>query len=157
MKRREFLTVAGAGVGTAWATGAVSAQAGEKTPEKRLQVYKCEECGAIVEIIEPGDGSLSHCGKPMKLLEEITAGEGAAKHLPVIEKIEGGYKVTVGAAAHPMQKAHHITWIDLIADGKIYRQFLEVGAKPEAVFLIEAKDVSARAECNLHGLWRKPA
>jgi superoxide reductase len=154
MQRREFLTVAGVGAG-AMLSGGRPAQAAEQAAEKRLQVYKCEECGAIVEILEPGANSLVHCAKPMTLLKEIREGAGAPKHLPVIEKIDGGYKVTVGATPHPMLEAHHISWIDLIADGKIYRQFLKVGDKPEAVFLIDAKEVSARAECNLHGLWRK--
>lgn len=155
MERRAFLAAAGVGVGTILAGSRSTAVAAEKVPEKRLQVYQCEECGAIVEVLEPGMPSLVHCGKPMKLLAETTAGEMAGKHLPVIEKIEGGYKVTVGAMAHPMLKAHHIAWIELVADGKVCRQFLEVDAKPEAVFMTKAKDVSARALCNLHGLWKK--
>lgn len=153
MKRREFLTVAGVGAGVVLAGKAVPAA--EKGEEKRGQVYQCLECGAIVEVLEPGTASLVHCGQPMKQLQEIAEGEGAAKHLPVIEKIDGGYKVKVGANEHPMQKAHHIAWIELIADGKVYRQYLDVGAKPEAIFLVDAQDVSARAQCNLHGLWRK--
>jgi superoxide reductase len=155
MKRRAFLAAAGVGAGAILAGNGSTAVAAEKVPEKRLQVYQCEECGAIVEVLEPGMPSLVHCGKPMKLLAETTAGEMAGKHLPVIEKIEGGYKVTVGAMAHPMLKAHHIAWIELVADGRVCRQFLEVDAKPEAVFMTKAKEVSARALCNLHGLWKK--
>ena len=132
-----------------------TAAAAEETPEKRLQVYKCQVCGAIVEVLEPGMPSLVHCGKPMKLLEENTSGAMAGKHQPVIETIDGGYKVKVGASAHPMSKAHHISWIELIADGRVCRQFLEVDAKPEAVFMTGAKEVTARAVCNLHGLWKK--
>ena len=155
MKRRVFLTAAGIGAGAVLAGGSPARAAGDKVPEKRLQVYKCEVCGAIVEVLEPGMASLVHCGKPMKLMAETTEGDMAMKHQPVIEKIEGGYKVSVGAMAHPMLKAHHISWIELIADGKVCRQFLELGAKPEAVFMTNAKEVSARALCNLHGLWKK--
>lgn len=154
MKRRAFLTAAGVGAGALLAGNAPSVAA-EKTPEKRLQVYKCQTCDAIVEVLEPGRPSLVHCGKPMQLLEENTSGALARSHLPVIEAIEGGYKVKVGAATHPMTKAHHISWIELIADGHVCRQFLEVDAKPEAVFMTSAKEVTARAECNLHGLWKK--
>ena len=154
MKRRDFLTVAGVGAGAVLA-GSSLAAAADNVPEKRLQVYKCEMCGTIVEVLEPGMASLVHCGKPMKLLEETTSGAMAMKHQPVIEKIDGGYKVTVGASAHPMLKAHHIAWIELSADGRVCRQFLEVGAKPEAVFMCKAKEVSARALCNMHGLWKK--
>ena len=97
MERRAFLAAAGVGTGAILAGSSLTAVAAEKVPEKRLQVYQCEECGAIVEVLEPGMPSLVHCGKPMKLLAETTSGEMAGKHLPVIEKIDGGYKVTVGA------------------------------------------------------------
>jgi superoxide reductase len=155
MKRREFLAAASVGAGAILAGGSRTKAAEEKVPEKRLQVYQCEECGAIVEVLEPGTPSLVHCGKPMKLLAESTSGAMAPKHQPVIEKIDGGYKVTVGASAHPMLKAHHIAWIELVADGRVCRQSLEVDAKPEAVFMTSATKVSARALCNLHGLWKK--
>ena len=155
MKRREFLTAAGVGAGAILAASSPAAAADDKVPEKRLQVYKCEKCGTIVEVLEPGMASLVHCGMPMKLMAETTEGDMAMKHQPVIERIDGGYKVKVGASAHPMLKAHHIAWIELLADGKVCRQFLEVDAKPEAVFMCNAKEVSARALCNLHGLWKK--
>jgi len=126
----------------------------EKAAEKRLQVYKCTECSTIVEIIAPGNPSLVHCGEPMELLKEQTAVPAENKHVPVIEKVEGGYKVTVGSTPHPMTKGHYIAWIELIADGRIYRQFLKPGDKPEATFCVEAKKVAAREYCNLHGLWK---
>jgi len=75
-------------------------------------------------------------------------------HLPVLEKIEGGYRVKVGSVPHPMEESHYIEWIELIADGKAYREFLKPGLAPEAVFLIEAAEVTAREYCNLHGLWK---
>jgi len=154
MKRREFLA-ASVGTGAVLAAGISSASAADAPAEKRMQVYLCEECGAVVEILEPGMAPVVHCGKPMKLMPEQTSGELAPKHVPVIEKIEGGYKVTIGAVEHPMLKAHHIVWIDLIADGQVLRQYLEIGAKPQAVFLTKAQQVSAREYCNLHGLWKK--
>ena len=155
MQRRAFLSAAGIGASAMLAGSHSTAATAEKVPEKRLQVYQCEECGAIVEVLEPGMPSLVHCGKPMKLLAETTAGEMAGKHQPVIEKVDGGYKVTVGASTHPMLKAHHIAWIELLADGRVCRKFLDVDAKPEAMFMTSAKEVSARAFCNLHGLWKK--
>ena len=155
MKRRVFLTAAGVGAGALLAGSVRSEAASEKTPEKRLQVYKCEVSGTIVEVLQSGMPSLVHCGKPMKLLEENTSGAMAGKHQPVIETNDGGYKVEVGASAHPMSKVHHIAWIERIADGRVCRQFLEADAKPEAVFTTSAKEVTARAACNLHGLWKK--
>ena len=121
---------------------------------KKLQIYKCSMCGNIVEVLHGGVGELVCCGKPMELLEEKTADATTEKHVPVIEKIEGGYKVKVGSVPHPMTEEHLIEWIELLADGKAYRQFLEAGAAPEAIFHIEGNTVSAREHCNVHGLWK---
>ncbi len=121
---------------------------------EKLQIYKCAECGNIVEVLHGGAGQLICCGGPMDLLEEKTADAATEKHVPVIEKIDGGYKVKVGSVPHPMLEEHFIEWIELLADGKAYRQFLEPGGEPEATFGIEADSVSAREHCNVHGLWK---
>jgi superoxide reductase len=121
---------------------------------KKLQIYKCSVCGNIVEVLHGGAGELVCCGKPMALLDEKTADAPTEKHVPVIVKIEGGYKVKVGSVPHPMEEKHYIEWIELLADGKAYRQFLKPGDKPEAVFKVDAGSVSAREHCNLHGLWK---
>ena len=121
---------------------------------KRLQIYKCAECGNVVEVLTGGGGQLVCCGGPMGLLEEKTADAATEKHVPVIEKIDGGYKVKVGSVPHPMQQEHLIEWIELLADGKAYRQFLNPGDAPEAVFCIEADSPAAREHCNVHGLWK---
>ncbi len=121
---------------------------------KRLEVYKCELCGNIVEVLDAGAGTLVCCGQNMTKLEEKTADSATEKHVPVIEKVDGGYKVTVGSTLHPMVDEHWIQWIELIADGISYKQFLNPGDKPEAFFCVaEAKEVCAREYCNLHGLW----
>ncbi len=120
---------------------------------KRLEIYKCERCGNIVEVLAGGAGELVCCGAPMVLLEAKFADEGKEKHVPVIEKTPDGYKVKVGNVAHPMEEKHYIEWIELLAGGKAYRQFLDPGEAPEAVFRVEAGDVSAREHCTIHGLW----
>ena len=121
---------------------------------ERLEVYKCELCGNIVEVLHGGKGELVCCGQPMKLMKENTVDAAKEKHVPVIEKIPGGYKVKVGAVAHPMEEKHFIEWIELIADGEAYRYFLKPGMAPEAIFKIDAAKVTAREYCNLHGLWK---
>lgn len=121
---------------------------------EKLQIYKCLVCGNIVEVLHGGVGELVCCGQPMELLDEKTADAATEKHVPVIEKIDGGYKVKVGSVAHPMEDKHYIEWIELLADGKAYRQFLEPGSEPEAIFNIEASSVTAREHCNVHGLWK---
>ncbi len=121
---------------------------------KRLEIYKCELCGNIVEVLHEGKGELVCCHQPMKLVVENTVDASKEKHVPVIEVLEHGIKVTVGSVAHPMEEKHYIEWIELIADGKAYRQFLKPGDAPEAVFCIDAKEITAREYCNLHGLWK---
>jgi superoxide reductase len=121
---------------------------------KRMEVYKCEVCGNIVEVLDSGTGQLVCCGKPMKLLVENTTDAAKEKHIPVIEKVAGGYKVKVGSVPHPMEEKHFIEWIELVADDKAYRQFLSPGQAPEALFAVEAKSVFAREYCNIHGLWK---
>ena len=121
---------------------------------KKLQVFKCEVCGNMVEVVHAGAGTLVCCNQNMTLLEENTVDAAKEKHVPVIEKQEGGFLVKVGSVAHPMLEEHWIEWVQLLADGKAYRQFLNPGEKPEAFFKIDAKDVSAREFCNLHGLWK---
>jgi superoxide reductase len=121
---------------------------------ERLQVYKCEVCGNIVEVLHEGQGELVCCGQPMKLLVEGAVDAAKEKHVPVIEKISGGFKVKVGSAPHPMEEKHFIEWIEVIADGMAYRQFLKPGDTPEAIFNINAQQVTAREHCNIHGLWK---
>lgn len=120
----------------------------------KLDIYKCEHCGIMVEVTHGGGGHLVCCGQPMTAMNENSTDAAQEKHVPVIEKIPGGVKVTVGSVPHPMLEEHFVEWIELIADGKVYRQFLKPGEAPEAVFNIEAENVAAREYCNLHGLWR---
>ena len=121
---------------------------------QRLQVYKCNVCGNMVEIIHEGGGQLVCCNQPMDLLTENTTDAAQEKHVPVIEKVNGGVQVKVGSVAHPMQDEHHIEWIEVIADEKVYRQFLNPGDTPEAFFPIEGERIEAREFCNLHGVWK---
>ena len=123
---------------------------------KIKEIYKCDLCGNIVEVLHEGDGALVCCGKDMRLFTENTSDGAKEKHVPVIEKTSTGFKVKVGSVPHPMEEKHFIEWIELTADGKVFREFLKPGKAPEAVFCLcfEAKQVSVREYCNLHGLWR---
>ena len=121
---------------------------------ERLEVYKCEACGNIVEVLHGGGGELVCCGEPMVQMVENTVDAAKEKHVPVVEKVDGGVKVKVGDVPHPMEDKHYIEWIELTAGDKVYRQFLKPGQAPEAVFETDASQVSARELCNLHGLWR---
>lgn len=117
------------------------------------QIYKCNICGNIVEVLHVGGGQLVCCGQPMELLKEKTEDVGKEKHLPVLEKTEKGIKVKIGSVPHPMEEKHYIEWIEIIANGLVYRKFLKPGDKSEAEFKIKAENIEVRDYCNVHGLW----
>jgi len=118
-----------------------------------LQILKCEICGNIVEMIHAGQGDPVCCGKTMKLFVENTVDAAKEKHVPVQEAVAGGLKVKVGAVPHPMEEKHYIEWVEILADGKAYRQFLKPGEAPEAFFPVQG-EFTAREYCNIHGLWK---
>lgn len=121
---------------------------------EQLQIYKCNICGNIVEVLHTGVGQLVCCGQPMELMKEKTKDIGSEKHVPVIEKTAKGVKVRVGSVPHPMEEKHYIEWIEIMADGRAYRKFLKPGDKPEAEFEVADKKIVARELCNIHGLWK---
>ncbi len=123
---------------------------------ERMQVYKCNICGNIVEVLHSGKGQLVCCGEAMQLMTENTVDAAKEKHVPVVEKENGKVVVKVGSAPHPMEEKHYIEWVEIISGDKIYRRFLSPGEEPEVVFtgLENAGEVSAREYCNLHGLWK---
>jgi len=119
------------------------------------QIYKCPICGNIIEVLHAGAGQLVCCGQPMELMTAKNSDEGQEKHLPVITKTESGVTVTVGSIPHPMEETHFIEWIEIdTVDGKIGKKFLKPGEKAEAFFQTKSEIKSARAYCNVHGLWQ---
>lgn len=125
---------------------------------KRTDVFKCEICGNIVEMYFSGGAPLVCCGQEMTLLEEKTADMTTEKHVPMIEKVVGGFKVTVGSTLHPMVENHYIQWIELITDeDEVLTAYLKPGQEPSAVFKTSSKTVKVREYCNLHGLWMNEA
>jgi superoxide reductase len=118
------------------------------------QIYKCNVCGNIVELLHVGTGELVCCGQPMEKMAEKSEDAGKEKHVPVIEKTEKGVRVKVGTIAHPMEEAHYIEWVEIIAQGRYCRKFLKPGDAPETEFEVTGEDISARIYCNIHGLWK---
>jgi len=118
------------------------------------EVYKCNICGNIVEVLHTGAGDLVCCGQPMESQKEKTEDDGNEKHVPFVEKTENGIKVKVGSIPHPMEEAHFIEWIEVLADGKSYRKYLKPGEQPEAEFCINANNITVREYCSVHGLWK---
>ena len=121
---------------------------------KRLEIYKCEVCGNIVEMLHEGKGELVCCKQPMKLFKENTVDAAKEKHVPVFKKTADGIVVKIGSEPHPMEEKHYIEWIEIEAGGQVYRQFLKPGDTPEATFPITADVFTVREYCNIHGLWK---
>jgi superoxide reductase len=119
----------------------------------RNALYRCSICGNVVELLAVGRGTLTCCGQPMAHLVENTVEASREKHVPVITPVAGGYRVAVGSVPHPMVDAHHIPFIDLLTKDAVLRRFLMPGEAPEVTFCTDATQVTARAWCNLHGLW----
>jgi superoxide reductase len=120
----------------------------------RLQIYKCEVCGNIVEMLHPGVGQMICCNQPMKLYKENEKEAAVEKHVPVISKNGDGINVKVGSIAHPMEESHYIEWIEIIDGDRTSRAFLKPGQKPEADFCCYGEKIIAREYCNIHGLWK---
>ncbi|MDD4877810.1 MAG: desulfoferrodoxin [Candidatus Nanoarchaeia archaeon] len=122
--------------------------------DKLNDIFRCNICGHIIEIVKTGAGQLVCCNQPMELLKENSTDAAKEKHVPVVEKTNEGFKVKIGSVEHPMEEKHYIQWIELIADGVSYKKFLKPSDKPEAEFCVKAKSITAREYCNLHGLWK---
>lgn len=89
-------------------------------------------------------------------MEELVpkTGEPSEKHVPFIERKDGGVLVKVGRdAPHPMTEEHYIVYIEICADGMLMRKYLKPGDAPEAFFKTDAKNIVARELCNIHNLW----
>lgn len=121
---------------------------------ERFEIYKCELCGNVIEVLHGGAGALVCCGKPMIKQVEKTADQGKEKHVPVLEKTAKGYKVKVGSIPHPMEEKHFIEFVELMCANGVQRKFLKPGAPPEAEFETSETDVKAREFCTIHGLWK---
>lgn len=122
---------------------------------KKREIYHCPICGNMVETVIEGSGTLVCCGQQMKRLEGNSVDASVEKHVPVIEKVEGGYRVTIGSTPHPMQPEHFIQWIELHTATTVMHRILHPGDQPVAVFMTNEEPLCAREFCNLHGLWKK--
>lgn len=121
---------------------------------KTNQAYKCDICGNIVEVLHVGAGELVCCGQPMRILEENSVDAVLEKHVPVVQIDGDQVLVKVGSVDHPMVAEHFIEWIEVLTANRVYRKALVPGDHPAARFSISGEIISARAYCNLHGLWK---
>ncbi len=122
---------------------------------QREQVYQCEICGNIVEVVHVGKGQLVCCNQPMTLLDENTTDASKEKHVPQVTRDGDTIYVQVGSTSHPMTAEHYIEWVELIVGDLVERHYLSPGDSPETSFAYRSSGQPViRAYCNLHGLWK---
>lgn len=123
---------------------------------KLREIYICDICGNIIEVLHTGQGALVCCGEEMKLMEEKTEDSSKEKHVPYVEETDDGIIVKIGQNQdHPMEEKHYIEWIQVITkDNRTFRKFLKPGDSPKAEFPVEKEDIISREYCNIHGLWK---
>ena len=126
---------------------------------ERYEVYKCEVCGNLVEVLDGEAGVLVCCGEDMAILKENTVDAAREKHVPVPHHEEAGMRISVGEVPHPMTEAHHIEWIEARVGNRLQRMYLKPGDTPEVLFSCPGGACPVgtpifRAYCNLHGLWK---
>jgi len=122
---------------------------------ERGQIFRCNTCGNMFELIMVGGGTPTCCGSDLELLSDDPKDVGAEKHIPIIEKTGSGVKVKVGKVPHPMEEKHYIAWIEIITDKGTQRVYLKPGDLPEAEFMVDdISNIKAKEYCIIHGLWR---
>jgi len=121
-------------------------------------IYRCNECGCMVEIIKAGEGVPSCCGQPMEALEYNTDESVVKKHTLSVSTFEENHSMVRvgGMSGHPMKKDHSIEWVEIISFcGAHHRRFLKPGDESESWYLPPTHHVmQARAYCNKHGMWK---
>ena len=124
---------------------------------ERLELYRCEICGNLVQVILSGEGELVCCGQPMQLAKGKTHDEMITeKHVPVFIVNENGQDIVqVGTVLHPMNDDHYIMFIETISEDKNHLQLQYLHPGEEAKMILEKKigKTLAYEFCNLHGLW----
>jgi len=122
----------------------------------KLEIYKCELCGNVVEVLDPAGGELVCCGQAMTLCGAKTEDTGMEKHRPIVETTGDAVRVKVGSVPHPMEDDHYIQWIEAVCCDGEFRQVYELKpGSPAAAkfFLCGCGHLVVRAFCNVHGLW----
>ena len=127
---------------------------------KKLDLYKCNVCGNLVEVVLEGEGELVCCSQPMEHVKPHSPNEEmlGEKHVPVISVTENETEIRVGSIPHPMEDKHYIQFIEAYSPDKNYvkRKYLYPNEKPLLKFKCHCAKVVARELCNIHGLWESP-
>jgi len=126
---------------------------------EKLDMYKCDDCGMIIQVIIEGDGKLVCCDEEMELLVPHGLSDEMLneKHIPVFVKsdTEEGGEIRIGSMPHPMIPEHYIMFAEAIAPDKSHfkLKYLNPGDEPKMLLKHSLDKISAKIYCNLHGLW----
>ena len=119
------------------------------------EVYKCELCGNVIEIVAEGATALACCNQDMIKLEAKTEDQGQEKHVPLVKEAECGINVEVGEVAHPMEENHYIKFIEVLTKDGVLKRELNPGDTPAARFCVDnSAIIEVREYCTIHGLWK---
>ena len=121
---------------------------------KKLEVYKCEICGNIIEVIHEGGGTLVCCGQPMALQKENSVDASKEKHVPIVKQNQEGVEISIGSIPHPMTEEHNIEWVEIQTENGNSRKYLTLEQEPKVFFPVKNNVLCVRIYCNLHGLWK---
>ncbi len=121
----------------------------------KQKFFFCRHCGKIIGMIQEKGTPTICCGEKMTELVANTTEASVEKHLPVVTVSGNTIEIEIGSTHHPMEEAHHITFVYVETEGGGQRKCLKVGDTPKVTFsFVEDKPVAVYAYCNLHGLWK---
>ncbi len=117
------------------------------------EIYKCDVCGQVIQVLNKSAGTLVCCNKPMRLLQEKTIDAGSEKHVPIIKQEGSNVEVRIGSIPHPMTTEHYIQWIKIITTREEQLIKLKPGDEPIINTTINGEIIKVNAYCNKHELW----
>ena len=121
----------------------------------KQKFFICKHCGNMVGLIDDEGVPMVCCGDEMTELVPNTAEASTEKHLPAITVSGNSISVQVGSTLHPMEEAHHISFVYVDTECGGQRKCLKPGKEPKLSFsFIDDKPLAVYAYCNLHGLWK---
>lgn len=119
----------------------------------KLQIYKCNICGNLIQVLQEGEGNLVCCGQEMELMSiQYDTNELGEKHTPKVE-IKDGIKM-VNVIGHPMTKEHYVQFIETYTKDKneLHLKFFNPEDIPEMKACLN-EEFNSIEFCNIHKLW----
>ena len=121
----------------------------------KQRFFICEHCGNMVGVLKDKSVPMVCCGKKMTELVPNTVEASLEKHVPCMTVSDAGISVRIGSAPHPMEDAHHISFVYVETERGGQRKCLAVGQEPKVDFsFVDDAPLAVYAYCNLHGLWK---